>query len=112
MKPYPCAIANWSDGPARLLSGGGLVVIRIVAVQSPVQAGNPQGRADSRIGGVLIHQARIMCETDAKVQGQPRGRLVLVFQKQCVRAGPMLLLLVDRKSTRLNSSHLGISYAV
>src|SRR5258705_9784492 len=29
-----------------------------------------------------------------------------------ITTGPMLGLLEDRKSTRLNSSHLGISYAV
>src|ERR1035438_10637719 len=46
----------------------------------------------------------------ARAQGGQRAR-----QKQYVSANPhglSLLTRIDRKSTRLNSSHLGISYAV
>ena len=43
-----------------------LVVIRIVTVQRPVQTGNANGRAESRIGGVLIHQPRVMRQAEAQ----------------------------------------------
>ena len=36
-----------------------------------------------------------MRETHAEIQRQPRGRLVLVFQKHCVGIGPMVFLLVQ-----------------
>src|ERR1017187_11015173 len=44
-------------------------VIGIVAVQSPVQTGNPYGPADSRIGGVLNDQqiGRASCRERAQI---------------------------------------------
>src|SRR5262245_64434943 len=39
-------------------------------------------------------------------------RFALLFLALVLISGPMLELPRDRKSTRLNSSHLGISYAV
>src|ERR1039458_585461 len=71
-----------------------LVVIRVVTVQGPMQPWNADRHAQPRVGGVLIHQTAIMRKPHAEVQREPGGRLEL-----------------DRKSTRLNSSHLGISYA-
>ena len=58
-----------------------LVVIRVVAVQRPVQARNADGRAEPRIGGVLIEQARVVREPDAEIESEPRSDLVLIFQK-------------------------------
>src|ERR1035438_8651618 len=76
----------------------GLVVIRIVAVESPVETRNPYGRAEPRIGGVLIDQPRVMREADAEVECEPRSRLVSIFQKQRVRIGPMILPLIEYRS--------------
>src|SRR5262245_64391397 len=44
--------------------------------------------------------------------GQLRRRLVAQQALEVFRAGGLLRPATDRKSTRLNSSHLGISYAV
>src|ERR1039458_627156 len=48
--------------------------------------------------------------------GAPRGREVLLSaalaRELVAAANDTILLRIDRKSTRLNSSHLGISYAV
>src|SRR5256885_3904390 len=48
--------------------------------------------------------------TDAEQQHRPDGVVVQPADEQFDAVGPVLLL--DRKSTRLNSSHLVISYAV
>src|SRR5437899_5413665 len=40
------------------------------------------------------------------------ARAMLAITHSCIAPSPASSLRVDRKSTRLNSSHLGISYAV
>ena len=75
-----------------------LVVIRVVAVQRPVQTRNADGRAEPRIGGVLIEQPAIVREPDAEVEREPRSGLVLIFQKERVRVGPMRLRLIQNVS--------------
>src|SRR3712207_8158388 len=48
----------------------------------------------------------------AEAAGQAAFRLAEVLDRQVVRAGPREARRGDRKSTRLNSSHANISYAV
>src|SRR5262245_63443537 len=76
-----------------------------------VEAAVPQDPFRTRRAGVVSAQGPDRCERGGGAQ--PRvvfpGRLFVL-----VVAGPVAAEtpLVDRKSTRLNSSHLGISYAV
>ena len=72
-----------------------LIVIRVVAVQHPVQSRNADRRAQTRIGGVLIHQSAVVRQPNAEIEREPRRGLVLIFQKQRVRIGPVLLLLIE-----------------
>src|SRR6267378_6199012 len=63
-------------------------------------------RADPARGGRLrpVEKPRAVCGAgSADVRGRPRDRLRLRFHRHP---------LADRKSTRLNSSHVEISYAV
>ena len=80
-----------------------LVIICVVAVQRPVQARNADGRAQPRIGGVLIQQSAVVREPDAEVEREPRHNLVLIFQKECARAGPIRFRLVQHASAGIGS---------
>src|SRR5262245_64682762 len=67
----------------------------------------------SRVDGVHLHVADDLVEVDAERLVVVRGRVERVEDAER-SAGRVDVDLepVDRKSTRLNSSHLGISYAV
>src|SRR5271166_1042744 len=88
-------IERW---PAEAVERRRLVVIRVVAVQRPVQARNPDSRAEPRIGRVLTQQPAIVREPDAQVEREPGGDLVLIFQEERGRVGPMLFCLIQNVS--------------
>src|SRR5690606_41676068 len=59
------------------------------------------------VGGTAFDLESALFSVDlAQVDGRP------VFVAGLARAGTTLLMRLDRKSTRLNSSHVKISYAV
>src|SRR5690625_6309770 len=64
------------------------------------------GTDDFIIAGILPEIAR-----DQQVSEAAAGQLVTVFSITYALAAPPLAV-ADRKSTRLNSSHVAISYAV
>src|SRR5947199_1600227 len=62
---------------------------------------------------LAIDQAtRSNLELARALSGERRGSLLAAIDRTVTAAGSRLLAQRDRKSTRLNSSHLGISYAV
>src|ERR1035441_1059904 len=64
-----------------------------------------------REGKILVLQAWILPERPLRAQYTPCAEAGYEQQEQ--RAEPHFSVsIIDRKSTRLNSSHLGISYAV
>ena len=65
-----------------------LVVIRVVAVQRPVQTRNADGRAEPRIGGILINQPFVVRESNAEVEGEPRGRPCIDLPKRVRSSWP------------------------
>ena len=48
-----------------------LIVIRVVAVQRPIQARNSDRRAQPRIGGIFVDQAAVVRQPHAKIERQP-----------------------------------------
>src|SRR5438105_7514233 len=69
----------------------------VEAAKDPMQFGNAQRCADARAGGIFDYAAGKMSLSQAGIEGEPVGGFELIL---------------DRKSTRLNSSHEWISYAV
>src|SRR3712207_8704712 len=61
-----------------------------------------------RSGGGLVVAGSGVLIVGGAVFGRPEGRR----RRQCARRRPLASLAADRKSTRLNSSHANISYAV
>src|SRR5438067_6599817 len=80
---------------------------------APVDNHNASGidaaRVDQIILGAICSRLAFSVATAVADDVALRCRLVLQLDREVVESG---LLIVDRKSTRLNSSHVSISYAV
>src|ERR1035438_4879009 len=79
-----------------------------VGSMSPAQAASALGTVAAWRGTVLNHEHPIL-ETELPLDGSRFEGIVAPVVRRPVFA---IRLRPDRKSTRLNSSHLGISYAV
>src|SRR5262245_29386929 len=117
--PAPFVIANaWDAGSARILAGLGFPAL---ATSSGASAG-VYGRRDGGItrDQALAHARAIVAATDLPVSADlesgfgEKPEEVAETYRQAAAVGLVGATLedADRKSTRLNSSHLGISYAV
>src|SRR5207245_7819229 len=71
---------------------------------------NKLGRRNHAALGMLPAQQRL--ESDDRSGGEIHDRLVNEPQLVALNAATQIVLQLDRKSTRLNSSHGSISYAV
>src|SRR5690606_39955489 len=80
--------------------------LRIRAIKGCLLSAPPPGRARSRTPDYGP------CRADERVHGRPRWGGVLPPAAGPLAHAPLPRLLLDRKSTRLNSSHVKISYAV
>src|SRR5690242_15959248 len=83
-----------------------LVALAIVLAPTLVQGQTPSGALDSSFGagGKVTTDFLGSADFAASVALQPDGKVVV--------AGTAYVNAADRKSTRLNSSHMSISYAV
>src|SRR3712207_7664523 len=68
--------------------------------------------ATTEIYTLSLHDALPIYRTVAAEAGVPSGAPGYYFDSIDALLGEALVLFVDRKSTRLNSSHANISYAV
>src|SRR5262245_65270120 len=95
----------------------------VVPMQRPISRGTPAGRAVLDRKTMHVHDLATELETEfpdsAQIQQVARTHTILAtpLLREDVAVGAIVIRRaevrpLDRKSTRLNSSHLGISYAV
>src|SRR2546426_4758648 len=76
--------------------------------QSAVITGKVTGRQGEALGGAIV----VIDEFSAAVATTTQGTYTLTLAPERTKGQTVTLRARDRKSTRLNSSHLVISYAV
>src|SRR5690606_41310758 len=87
-----------------------LPILMLVKTRATAQAVQPAGASrepGSNLGGSSSSSSSLIAASDVPPD---TGSAVTAYPEKKSRAGRVLLVLVDRKSTRLNSSHVKISY--
>ena len=75
-----------------------MVVATVISAEDPIELGQPNRCSHPRIGTRFGQRARKASQPDSGVEGEPRGRLVMVLQEGGLQNAPDRLALAERKS--------------
>src|SRR5262245_60131078 len=93
----------------------GVELDKVAGAIKPDQVAYPAQHGDVGDGVVIVHDPLPAVEARLQHSEQAFGLVAIALKRAFVgdlAAGELVEVAEDRKSTRLNSSHLGISYAV